>query len=355
MTSLSLSDTDAATEALIAQMVADDFDDYDELSYAANTRPIGASYHDYENPMTSYERQCLDADPNDDGLGWAGEVNPAEAPQIDQSWDPEAEPPAFDDNEVRDGNALPENGSRQQSASASDGPLSDISTPASPPGDHSTQLDSTEVGSEVQAEINGPTEPSANMDRLTSGASSSSTEDESLSVTDPDDGGSTPRASGSKGKGKETIVDDNSSDGQREDSECVNEEHELDNDASFDTAAAGTHVPGGINGIWRGRRRGRDREDRESASWRRGRRHWDPTRGHEDDPFSGVKYEEDFDEQSGIMYVNFRDLSSKDQQEQQRREELEVVEIRLDDDEDFFAAMDRLRFGDGAVGKGVVC
>ncbi len=78
------SNIDADTEALIAQLMAEDFGE----SYQAHCAPIGASYHDYEEPLSSYERQCLDAenDPDDigEGSGWGPDsidgVNEAAAP-----------------------------------------------------------------------------------------------------------------------------------------------------------------------------------------------------------------------------------------------------------------------------------
>lgn len=68
------SDIDAATEALIAQLMAEDLGE----SYHRHSAPIGASYHDYEEPLSSYERQCLHAenDPDDEGgegCGWGPE------------------------------------------------------------------------------------------------------------------------------------------------------------------------------------------------------------------------------------------------------------------------------------------
>ena len=49
---------DVATEALIAQVIADDQDYYDRLPEAAQySYAIGGSYHDYEDPTTSYKRQ----------------------------------------------------------------------------------------------------------------------------------------------------------------------------------------------------------------------------------------------------------------------------------------------------------
>ena len=65
---------DAETEALIAQLMAEDLGE----SYQSHSAPIGASYHDYEEPLSSYERQCLDAENNPDqegeeGSGWGPE------------------------------------------------------------------------------------------------------------------------------------------------------------------------------------------------------------------------------------------------------------------------------------------
>ena len=70
----SFSDIDAATESLIAQLIAEDLGE----SYQWHSAPIGASYHDYEEPLSSYERQCLDAENNPDedgeeGVGWGPE------------------------------------------------------------------------------------------------------------------------------------------------------------------------------------------------------------------------------------------------------------------------------------------
>lgn len=80
---------DAATTALIAQLVAEDLGE----SYDNHSLPIGASYHDYEEPLSSYERQCLDAenDPDghdDEGCGWGPDfsegLNGAVAPDESQ-------------------------------------------------------------------------------------------------------------------------------------------------------------------------------------------------------------------------------------------------------------------------------
>lgn len=69
-------DVDAATEALIAQLMAEDLGE----SYDSHSAPIGSSYHDYEEPLSSYERQCLDAesDPDEEGeegCGWGPDLS----------------------------------------------------------------------------------------------------------------------------------------------------------------------------------------------------------------------------------------------------------------------------------------
>ncbi len=96
------SNIDADTEALIAQLMAEDLGE----SYQAHCAPIGASYHDYEEPLSSYERQCLDAanDPDDvgQGSGWGLEetdgANEAAAP--DEGLD-SIEPPGEDNWDSR--------------------------------------------------------------------------------------------------------------------------------------------------------------------------------------------------------------------------------------------------------------
>ena len=83
------SDVDPATAALIARLMAEDLGE----AYESHFHPIGASWHDYEEPLSSYERQCLDAENGSDGQGdersgWgpgdSGEINRAVAP--DQSF-----------------------------------------------------------------------------------------------------------------------------------------------------------------------------------------------------------------------------------------------------------------------------
>ena len=68
---------DAETEALIAQLVADSLDYFTNSTSTTAWNPnlgpsqIGLSYHDYEEPLSSYERQVLeDPDPTDYNEGW---------------------------------------------------------------------------------------------------------------------------------------------------------------------------------------------------------------------------------------------------------------------------------------------
>ena len=49
-------DTNAATEALIAQMIAEDFGE----AHEDQLRPVGSHYGDYEEPLSSYERYRLE-------------------------------------------------------------------------------------------------------------------------------------------------------------------------------------------------------------------------------------------------------------------------------------------------------
>ena len=61
------SDTDAATEALIAQMIAGDLGE----AYTDQLRPIGSHYGDYEDPLSSYERHRLEnPDIEDEAEDW---------------------------------------------------------------------------------------------------------------------------------------------------------------------------------------------------------------------------------------------------------------------------------------------
>lgn len=68
---------DAETEALIAQLVVDSFEHFANGTLTRAWDPsvgpsrIGLSYHDYEEPLSSYERQVLEgADTPDLDEGW---------------------------------------------------------------------------------------------------------------------------------------------------------------------------------------------------------------------------------------------------------------------------------------------
>ncbi len=78
---------DAATEALIAQLLAEDFGE----AYADHMRPIGSHAGDYEDPLTSYERQCLENPDMEDGEGGWNPPTPVieEAPPLPEgeTWD----------------------------------------------------------------------------------------------------------------------------------------------------------------------------------------------------------------------------------------------------------------------------
>lgn len=82
-------EADAATEALIAQLMAEDFGE----AYADQMRPIGSHAGDYEEPLTSYERQCLDNPDMEDGEGgWNPPTPTIEAVEAStlpegESWD----------------------------------------------------------------------------------------------------------------------------------------------------------------------------------------------------------------------------------------------------------------------------
>ena len=67
---------DAATEALIAQLMAEDFGE----AYADQVRPLGSWYGDYEDPLTSYQRQCLENPNMPDGDGSWDPVSPVLSP-----------------------------------------------------------------------------------------------------------------------------------------------------------------------------------------------------------------------------------------------------------------------------------
>ncbi|KAL6717545.1 hypothetical protein ACLMJK_005460 [Lecanora helva] len=53
---MAFADMDAETEALVAQMIAEDLGD----AYAAQSRQVGWCIDDYEDPLSSYERGCLE-------------------------------------------------------------------------------------------------------------------------------------------------------------------------------------------------------------------------------------------------------------------------------------------------------
>ena len=68
---------ETATEALIAQLVAGSFDYFANGTSSPDWDPslgpsqIGRSYHDYEDPLSSYERDLLEGtDQNDFSEGW---------------------------------------------------------------------------------------------------------------------------------------------------------------------------------------------------------------------------------------------------------------------------------------------
>ena len=111
----SSSDDDVATAALIAQLIAEDLGE----SYYRYSAPIGASYHDYEEPLSSYERQCLDAEnnPYDEGgesLGWGLEhqVDGVAAP--DECLGPPDEGTWDSNNEDWDSGYINEEGVREE-------------------------------------------------------------------------------------------------------------------------------------------------------------------------------------------------------------------------------------------------
>ena len=92
---------DPESESLIAQLIAEDLAE----PYQSHSAPIGASYHDYEEPLSSYERQCLDAEDHSDGegeapfgCGWEDSDGddgdapdqglPSTEPAAEDTWDP---------------------------------------------------------------------------------------------------------------------------------------------------------------------------------------------------------------------------------------------------------------------------
>ena len=109
----SSSDVDAATEALIAQLMAEDLGE----SYDRHSAPIGASHDDYEEPLSSYERQCLDAeDDPEDGSGW-GPKDPDEVSSV-ATLDESPSPNGLADNGTWDSSYMDEKGVQQTAASS---------------------------------------------------------------------------------------------------------------------------------------------------------------------------------------------------------------------------------------------
>ena len=60
---------DALTQALIAQLMADDMGE----TLEQHNRPIGSSVEDYEDPLSSYESGQLEGSEGEDGTGWGDE------------------------------------------------------------------------------------------------------------------------------------------------------------------------------------------------------------------------------------------------------------------------------------------
>ena len=107
------SDVDAATEALIAQLMAEDLGE----SYHRLSAPIGASYHDYEEPLSSYERQCLDAEENpEDSSGW-GHKDPDDVDSV-AALDKSPSPNGLADHGTWDSSYMDEHGVQQTAASS---------------------------------------------------------------------------------------------------------------------------------------------------------------------------------------------------------------------------------------------
>ena len=105
------SDDDAATEALIAQLMAEDLGE----SYYRHSAPIGASYDDYEEPLSSYERQCLDAeDDPEGGSGW-GPNEPDEVSRV-AAPDESLSPNSLADHGTWDSSYMDEHGVQQAAA-----------------------------------------------------------------------------------------------------------------------------------------------------------------------------------------------------------------------------------------------
>ena len=68
-------DMDEATAALIARLMAEDQDYYDISLASAHSYAIGGSYHDYEDPITSYERQIENGEQAFAGEGWGSSAD----------------------------------------------------------------------------------------------------------------------------------------------------------------------------------------------------------------------------------------------------------------------------------------
>ena len=107
------SDVDAATEELIAQLMAEDLGE----SYYRHSAPIGASYDDYEEPLSSYERQCLEAEENpEDGSGW-GPKDPDEVNSV-ATLDENPSPNGLANHGTWDSSYMDEHGVQQTAASS---------------------------------------------------------------------------------------------------------------------------------------------------------------------------------------------------------------------------------------------
>lgn len=165
----STSDLDAATEALIAQLMAEDLGE----SYNRHSAPIGASYYDYEEPLSSYERQCLDAenDPDEageEGSGWGPDQVDHAAPALgdglcaddgpageeegtwdsgDGNWDSRF---VDEDGQIREQAEAPEQGSLSASED-DDGALSSHCSSSS------SSSDAESTGSPARVVVSGPT------------------------------------------------------------------------------------------------------------------------------------------------------------------------------------------------------
>ncbi|KAL9637724.1 MAG: hypothetical protein Q9164_002027, partial [Protoblastenia rupestris] len=68
-------DMDEATAALIARLMTEDQDYYDPSPASAHSYAVGGSYHDYEDPTTSYERQIENGEQAFAGEGWGSSAD----------------------------------------------------------------------------------------------------------------------------------------------------------------------------------------------------------------------------------------------------------------------------------------